>query len=71
MLADVFPELKYQADNLSRELEGLVTIETSIREQRDKEKSEAERLASGRSGVDRLLEEKRAKLAQGEASLPR
>ena len=69
LLADVFPELKYQADNLSRELEGLVTIETSIREQRDKEKSEAERLASGRSGVDRLLEEKKAKLAQGEAEL--
>ena len=69
LLADVFPELKYQADNLSRELEGLVTIETSIREQRDKEKSEAERLASGRSGVDRLLEEKRREAAQGEAEL--
>ncbi len=45
LLADVFPELKYQADNLSRELEGLVTVENGIRDQRDKEKSEAERLA--------------------------
>jgi septal ring factor EnvC (AmiA/AmiB activator) len=69
LLADVFPELKYQADNLSRELEGLVTIETSIREQRDKEKSATGRLASERSRVDHLLEEKKTKLAQGEAEL--
>ena len=69
LLADVFPELKYQADNLSRELEGLVTIENSIREQRDTEKSENDRLASMRSRVDRLLEEKKTKLAQGEAEL--
>ena len=38
LLADVFPELKYQADNLSRELNGLVTVENGIRDQRDKEK---------------------------------
>jgi septal ring factor EnvC (AmiA/AmiB activator) len=69
LLADVFPELKYQADNLSRELEGLVAIETSIREQRDKEKSETDGLASERSRVDRLLEEKKARLAQGETEL--
>ena len=40
LLAEVFPELKYQADNLSRELEGLVTLEIGIREQRDAEKRE-------------------------------
>ena len=38
LLADVFPELKYQADNLTRELEGLVTLENGIRDQRDAEK---------------------------------
>ena len=38
LLADVFPELKYQADNLSRELEGLVTLENGIRDQRDAER---------------------------------
>ena len=59
LLAEVFPELKYQADNLSRELEGLVTVETGIREQRDTEKSETDRLASERASLDRLLEEKR------------
>jgi septal ring factor EnvC (AmiA/AmiB activator) len=42
LLADVFPELKYEADNLSRELDGLVTIERGIREQRDAAKNETE-----------------------------
>jgi septal ring factor EnvC (AmiA/AmiB activator) len=69
LLADVFPELKYQADNLSKELDGLVTLETGIREQRDAQKSETDKLAAERAGVDRLLEEKKTKLAQGEAAL--
>jgi septal ring factor EnvC (AmiA/AmiB activator) len=69
LLADVFPELKYQADNLSRELEGLVTLENGIRDQRDAEKQENERLAAERSGLDRLLDEKRRAAAQGEAEL--
>ena len=69
LLADVFPELKYQADNLSRELEGLVTLENGIRDQRDQEKGEAGRLASEQASVDRLLEEKRRATAQGEAEL--
>jgi septal ring factor EnvC (AmiA/AmiB activator) len=67
LLADVFPELKYQADNLSRELEGMVTLENGIRDQRDAEKGE--RLASEQARVDRLLEEKRRAMAQGEAEL--
>ena len=46
LLANVFPELKYQADNLSQELDGLVTLENGIRDQRDTEKSEADRLAA-------------------------
>ena len=69
LLADVFPELKYQADNLSHELEGLVTLENGIREQRDAEKSETDRLAAEQARLDRLLEEKKTKLAQGEAEL--
>ena len=52
LLADVFPELKYQADNLSRELEGLVTLENGIRDQRDTEKGETDRLAD-RAGEPR------------------
>jgi murein hydrolase activator len=69
LLADVFPELKYQADNLSHELEGLVTLETSIRERRDEQKQETDRLAAGQARLDRLLKEKKSKLAQGEAEL--
>ncbi len=69
LLADVFPELKYQADNLSHELEGLVSLENNIREQRDAEKGETDRLASEQQRLDGLLEEKKAKLAQGEAEL--
>ena len=30
LLADVFPELKYQADNLSRELEGMVALDNGM-----------------------------------------
>src|SRR3546814_15558102 len=55
LLADVFPELKYQADNLSRELEGLVTLENGIRDQRDQEKRETDRL--GRSEERRVGKE--------------
>ncbi len=69
LLADVFPELKYQADNLSRELEGLVALESGIREQRDQEKREADGLAAERGRLDRLLAERKTNLAQGEADL--
>src|SRR5262249_8574994 len=66
---DVFPELKYQADNLSHELDGLVTLEGGIREQRDTEKSETDRLSTDRAALDRLLEEKKRATAQDEAEL--
>jgi septal ring factor EnvC (AmiA/AmiB activator) len=69
LLANVFPELKYQADNLSRELDGLVGLESGIREQRDAEKRETDRLTAERATLDRLLEEKRRATAQGEAEL--
>jgi septal ring factor EnvC (AmiA/AmiB activator) len=69
LLAQVFPELKYQADNLSQELDGLVKLETGIREQRDTEKRETDRLASERGRIDQLLEEKKAKLAKSEVEL--
>jgi murein hydrolase activator len=71
LLAEVFPELKYQADNLSQELEGLVTLENGIREQRDSEKLETDRLAAERGRIDQLLAEKKAKLAQSEVELTR
>ena len=69
LLAEVFPELKYQADNLSRELDGLVTLENGIREQRDAEKGETDGLAEERGRADQFLEEKRIKLAQSQTEL--
>ncbi|MGH6735335.1 MAG: murein hydrolase activator EnvC family protein [Methyloceanibacter sp.] len=69
LLAEVFPELKYQADNLSGELDSLVTVENSIRAKRDEEKKESEQLAAERARLDQLLEEKKTKLAQGEIEL--
>jgi septal ring factor EnvC (AmiA/AmiB activator) len=69
LLAQVFPELKYQADNLSQELDGLVKLETGIREQRDAEQRDTDRLAAERGRIDQLLEEKKAKLAQSEVEL--
>lgn len=69
LLAKVFPELEDQAANLSQELEGLVRVENSIRVQRDQQKRETDTLLAERARLDRLLEEKKSKLAQGEAEL--
>jgi septal ring factor EnvC (AmiA/AmiB activator) len=69
LLADVFPELKYQADNLTHELEGLVTIESAIRIRRDEQKHEADQLAAEQGRLDRLLAEKKTKHAQSEVEL--
>jgi len=69
LLADVFPELKYQADNLTKELEGLEQLENGIRVQRDSEKEEAERLKLERNSLDRLLEQKKKKLQETESEL--
>jgi septal ring factor EnvC (AmiA/AmiB activator) len=69
LLAEVFPELKYQADNLSKELKGLVALENDIRTQRDQEKNETDQLTAERARLDRLLEEKKSKQADGEAEL--
>jgi septal ring factor EnvC (AmiA/AmiB activator) len=69
LLAQVFPELKYQADSLSKELDGLVALETGIREQRDTEKAEADTLVAERTRIDLLLNEKKTKLSQSEVEL--
>ena len=69
LLAQVFPELKYEADNLSLELDGLVKLENNIREQRDAQKSETDRLTVERNRIDELLQQKKTQLAQSEADL--
>ena len=69
LLAQVFPELKYEADNLSLELDGLVKLENGVREQRDAQKSETDRLTVERNRIDELLQQKKTQLAQSEADL--
>ncbi len=69
LLAQVFPELKYQADNLSHELDGLVSLEGGIRDQRDAEKTETDKLTAEQSRIDQLLQERKVKLAKSEADL--
>jgi septal ring factor EnvC (AmiA/AmiB activator) len=69
LLAKIYPELKYQADNLSQELKGLVSLENGIRTRRDEQKREADSLTAERTRLDALVEEKKSKLAQGEVEL--
>jgi len=69
LLAEVLPELKYQADNLSEELKGLVDLESGIRTQRDDQKRDADRLVAERARLDQLIDEKKSKLAQGTVEL--
>jgi septal ring factor EnvC (AmiA/AmiB activator) len=69
LLAKIYPELKYQADNLSQELKGLVTLQNSIRARRDEQKRETDRLTAQRTQLDALLEEKKSRLAQGKSQL--
>lgn len=69
LLAKVFPELKYQADLLSEELDRLVALEEGIREERDREKQDTERLAAERNRLDELLEAKKQRLQASQSEL--
>ncbi|XSG81842.1 MAG: murein hydrolase activator EnvC family protein [Methyloligella sp. ZOD6] len=69
LLAKVFPELKYQADLLSEELDRLVALEDGIRQERDREKADTERLAAERSQLDALLEQKKQRLQESQSEL--
>ena len=54
LLADVFPELKYQADNLSHELEGMVSLE--VLDRKDVEGA----ILRSKGFIERLLGDKGA-----------
>ncbi|MFD0985888.1 murein hydrolase activator EnvC family protein [Methyloligella solikamskensis] len=69
LLAKVFPELKYQADLLSDELDRLVALEEGIREERDREKQDAEKLADERNRLDQLLKAKKQRLQASQSEL--
>lgn len=69
LMASIFPEIKYQADNLSRELDGLVRLQTDITQQRDKLKDEGQKLAAERKRIKGLLAQKKKTLTAQEAEL--
>lgn len=71
LMASIFPEIKYQADNLSRELDGLVQLQKDIGTQRDTLKTEGRKLATERVRIKGLLGQKKKTLAAREAELAR
>ena len=69
LLAAIFPEFKYQADNLAKELDELVGVEKGIREEREAQAAETRQLSEERGNIDWLISQKKAKLAQHQAEL--
>lgn len=69
LLATVLPEIKYQADNLSRELDGLVRLERDLNTERASLGLSLRGLAAERDETDRLLAEKQKALATTQGSL--
>ena len=58
LMASVFPELSFQAEGLSAELDDLMRLGTDIRRQRDYLKTENDKLIAGRTRIDALIKEK-------------
>lgn len=71
LLANIFPQLRYQAGNLSKELEELVRVETATREEHENASRQTARLAEDRARIDALLNRKQKSLDSGEAELAR
>jgi murein hydrolase activator len=69
LLAKVFPALKYEADTLSHQLDGLVALQSSIRRERDEQQQESDRLADEQKKLDRLLAQKKQELAENQSQL--
>ncbi len=69
LLAKVFPELKAQADHLSKQLAGLVTLQTKIRQERDAQKQQNDVLTAEQNKLDGLLAQKKQQLASRQSQL--
>lgn len=69
LMAKLFPELKAQADHLSGQLKGLVSLQDRISKERDAERQERDRLKAQDAQLDRLLAQKRQQIAQSESRL--
>ena len=69
LLARAFPELKTQADDLSRRLQDLVRVTTEIRSEGDRLKTETQRLTEARTRLASLVESKRRSLGERQREL--
>lgn len=62
-MASIYPELKFQADNLGNDLKDLVRLGDGIRKERAAERREAEKLHAEQLRIATLIEEKKSMLA--------
>jgi len=69
LLAEVYPELKYQADSLTDSLQDLSAIEERVRAERDAQRSEADQLAAERERLDQLIAEKKSRETNNQEEL--
>ncbi len=71
LMASVFPELKFQAEGLSAELDDLVRLGEGIRRQRDNLKSENDKLIAARDQIGALVKEKQTLVQSQQKELGR
>ena len=69
LLAAIFPEFKYQADNLTRELDELVGVTDGIRREQRAQQTQANELNQQRGNIGWLLAQKRTRLASHQREL--
>ena len=69
LLAEVYPELKYQADSLTDSLQDLSAIEERVRTERDAQRREADELSAEQARLDELIAAKQSREAQDQQEL--
>ena len=69
LLAEVYPELKYQADSLTESLQDLSAVEERVRAERDAQRRDADQLAAEEARLDELIATKRSREAQDQEEL--
>jgi septal ring factor EnvC (AmiA/AmiB activator) len=71
LLATIFPELKFQADSLADDLQDLVRLGDGIRQEREAQQAETDKLNAEQLRIAGLIEEKKARLAANRTELAR
>jgi len=69
LLASIYPEFKYQADNLAKELDELVAVEAGIRAEQKAQTAQTKQLSEERGNIKWLLAEKKERLNQHQTEL--